>query len=198
VKLFPNYGYYPDDEHFAPFFDAVAELNMGVLSHCGWLGEAGADMRNERWAAYYSHPGRFEMVVRTHPKTPFIMAHMGGIAGWLETIMLTTRTPNCYVDCSPGQGRLVLDKGGPMAGAVPPTKLLYGADAYNLPQSIPDYAAIMAAQGYGPHFDKIFYSNARGIFEQVGAVAKQEEAEPTVKKAGVKLAGRKAGRKTGE
>ena len=37
VKLFPNMGYFPDDDKVRPFFDKVAELKMGVLSHCGWL-----------------------------------------------------------------------------------------------------------------------------------------------------------------
>jgi predicted TIM-barrel fold metal-dependent hydrolase len=165
VKLFPNFGYYPDDDACRPFFDAVEELGLGVLSHCGWLAPSpGLDS-----AAYYSHPGRFELVVRRHPRTPFIMAHLGGIAGYLETVMLTTRAPNVYTDTAPGQGLLVLRRGGPMAGAVPPEKLMFACDEPDLGGYLPKYQQALADQGYGPHFDKIFYANARAWLENLGA-----------------------------
>jgi len=170
VKLFPNLGYFPDDDAQTPFFDAVAELGMAVLSHCGWLGGAGVGMSHEPWAAYYSHPGRFEKVIRRHPETIFIMAHMGGIAGYLETVMLTTRTPNTYVDCSPGQGVLIAERGGPIVGAIPPTKLLFGADSYDQAGTLARESDALIKQGFGEHLDKIFYSNGRGILEKIGAL----------------------------
>ena len=177
VKLFPNLGYFPDDDAFIPFWDVVAELGMGVLSHCGWLGDCGPRMSQERWAAYYSHPGRFEKVIRTHPETPFIMAHMGGIAGYLEAVMLTTRTPNTYVDCTPGQGMLVLEKGGLMPGAVPAGKMLYGSDSYDVDGLLQRYHKIFIDQGYGASLEKVFYSNARGIFEKIGAMPAAPKVE---------------------
>lgn len=163
VKLFPNLGYYPDDDVMAPFFEMIAELGMAVLSHCGWLGpQIGVS------AAYYSHPGRFEKVIRRHPETPFIMAHMGGIAGFLETVMLTTRTPNTYTDCSPGQGQWVLECTGAMAGSIPSSKLMWGLDCA---ASIVDrQREALAKLGFGPEFDKVFFANARAILEKVGAL----------------------------
>ncbi|MCX7012851.1 MAG: amidohydrolase family protein [Candidatus Sumerlaeota bacterium] len=131
VKLFPNYGYFPDDPAIRPFFDAVAELGMAVLSHCGWLSpKAGSET-----AAYYSHPGRFEKLIRLYPDTPFIMAHMGGIAGFLESVMLTTRTLNTYVDCSPGQGLWALTAAPQIVATIPPGQIMWGADC-------PDYAGM--------------------------------------------------------
>ena len=166
VKLFPNFGYYPDDEAFRPFFDVVAELGMGVLSHCGWLTpKAGVS------AAYYSHPGRFEKLVRTYTDTPFIMAHMGGIAGFLETVMLTTRTPNTYTDCSPGQGVWVLETAGAMAASIPPDKLLWGMDCYYDEEWFDRQHSALAALGFGPHLDKIYHGNATAIFDKIGALA---------------------------
>ena len=166
VKLFPNMGYFPDDDKVRAFFDKVAELKMGVLSHCGWL-----------WpknplpiAAYYSHPGRFEKLLRIYPDTPFIFAHMGGIAGVLEAVMLTTRTPNAYVDGSPGQGLWALETLGAIAASVPPEKLLYGADGEATPEFMERYRKALVKIGYGPHLDKVFYSNARGIFEKLGVL----------------------------
>ncbi len=170
VKLFPNIGYFPDDPALIPFFDAVADLGMMVLSHCGWLGGSGKGMNREDWAAYYATPGRFEKVLRRHIDTPFIFAHMGGITGLLESVMLTTRAPNAYVDCSPGQGLWAIRTGGAIAASIPPEKLLWGADSYtqkdNLAQTIPALEAL----GYAPHFQKIFRDNALGLLQRVGAI----------------------------
>lgn len=163
VKLFPNVGYYPDDEAFLPFWETIANLKMGVLSHCGWL----MPTPGMALAAYYSHPGRFEKPIRLFPETIFIFAHFGGIAGYLEAVMLTTRTPNAYVDCTPGQGLLVLQKGGPMASAVPPDRLMWGADG---PPNIAPYVEALGGQGYTPHFEKIFYSNAQHVLRTIGAI----------------------------
>ena len=168
AKLFPNLGYYPDDDLCRPFFDAVAELKMAVLSHCGWLSpKAGIT------AAYYSHPGRFEKVIRTYPGTIFILAHMGGIAGFLETAMLTTRTPNAYADTGPGQGTWVLEHAGGLVAGMPPEKLLWASDGVRVPQIIEQHRKALVKIGFGPHLEKIFYSNARGILEKIGAIPKQ-------------------------
>jgi predicted TIM-barrel fold metal-dependent hydrolase len=167
VKLFPNYGYFPDEGKFRPFFDAIAELGMGVLSHCGWLApNLGVS------AAYYSHPGRFEKVIRTYGDTIFIMAHMGGIAGFLETVMLTTRTPNTYTDCSPGQGVWVIENCGAMAASIPPDRMLWGMDCYYPQDWIEKQRAALEELGFAEHSEKIFYSNARGILEKIGAIGK--------------------------
>jgi predicted TIM-barrel fold metal-dependent hydrolase len=166
VKLFPNYGYYPDDRSVRPFFRKVADLGMAVLSHCGWLSTDKTEV-----ASYYSHPGRFEKLIRTFPGTVFILAHMGGIAGFLETVMLTTRTPNTYVDCSPGQGLWVLRSGGALAESIPPEKLVWGADSYEQLYLLKAYRAALVKRRYGPHLGKIFYANGRSILEKIGAIA---------------------------
>ena len=119
-------------------------------------------------ASYYSHPGRFEKLLRIYPETPFIFAHMGGIAGVLESVMLTTRTPNAYVDGSPGQGLWALETLGPIAASIPPEKLLYGADSSYNQKDLARYHAAFVNLGYGPHLDKIFRDNACGIFEKLG------------------------------
>ncbi len=169
VKLFPNVGYYPDDETFRPFFDVVAELGMAVLSHCGWLMLQGGVT-----AAYYSQPGRFEKLVRTYTETPFIFAHMGGISGFLEAIMLATRAPNVYVDTSPGQGAWVLTAVGQMVATIPAAKILWGADSYNQAEWLPHNAAALTAIGFGDDFEKIFYSNARDLLVKIGALSAGE------------------------
>lgn len=166
VKLFPNHGYYPDDEAVRPFFQAVAELKMAVLSHCGWL----SPKPGVEYASYYSHPGRFEKLIRIYPETIFIMAHMGGIAGILESVMLTTRTPNTYVDCSPGQGLWALEAAKDIIATIPTDKLMWGCDSYDYERLIPRYHAALEAIGFGPHLEKIFYANARGVLEGIDAI----------------------------
>ena len=166
VKLFPNYGYFPDDPALRPFFDVVAGLGMGVLSHCGWLSpKAGAEI-----ASYYAHPGRFEKIIRLYPETPFVMAHMGGIAGFLESVMLATRTPNTYVDCSPGQGLWVLRTVPQIAATIPPGQLMFGADSYDYAGLIPRYKTALEAAGFGPHFQKVWHDNARDLLARIGAI----------------------------
>jgi hypothetical protein len=168
VKLFPNDGYYPDDDALRPFFDAVAELGMAVLSHCGWLSpKAGA-----AYASYYSHPGRFEKLIRIYPETIFILAHMGGMAGFLETVMLTTRTPNAYADCAPGQGLWVLESAGPLVAAIPPEKLMFGCDSYQYAELVPRYRGALEKAGFGEHLDRVFYANALALLERIGAIEK--------------------------
>jgi predicted TIM-barrel fold metal-dependent hydrolase len=98
---------------------------------------------------------------------------MGGIAGFLEAVMLTTRTPNAYVDCSPGQGLWALEAAGPIVGTIPPEKLLWGADTYDYAGLIPRYRAALAAAGFGEHFEKVFYANARGLLERIGAIPRR-------------------------
>ncbi len=170
VKLFPNLGYFPDQPSVRKFFEAVAGRKMLVLSHCGWLGGSGERMSRRDWASYYATPGRFEKLIRAFPEVTFIMAHMGGIPGVLESVMLSTRTPNCYIDCSPGQGLWALEACGPIAGSIPPDKLLWGADCPPDKAFLERYRKALVKLGYGPHLDKIFYGNARGIFERLGVV----------------------------
>ena len=173
LMLSPNSAYHPAAAAVRPFFHAVAELKMAVLSHCGWL----SPKPGFACAAYYSHPGRFEKVIRLYPETIFIMAHMGGIAGFLETVMLTTRTPNTYADCSPGQGLWVLESAPAIAATIPVERLMWGCDSYDYPRLIPRYHAALENIGFGPHLEKIFHDNARGLLEKIGAIEKSEPAD---------------------
>jgi len=165
VKLFPNYGYFPDDGAFKPFFDAVAELGMAVLSHCGWLAPGGGVT-----AAYYSNPGRFEKVIRSHSETIFILGHAGGIDAFPQTVMLTTRTPNTFTDISPGQGLWVVEHTGSIAASIPPDRMMWGADMYYDRELIERYRKALVNIGFGEHLEKVFYSNAKALLAKIGAV----------------------------
>jgi predicted TIM-barrel fold metal-dependent hydrolase len=98
------------------------------------------------------------------------MAHMGGIAGFLESVMLTTRTPNTYVDCSPGQGLWALEFAGPLLGAMPPGRILWGCDSYDYADLIPRYHAALVKAGFGQHLPGIFHNNADTLLRRIGAI----------------------------
>ncbi len=167
VKLFPNLGYYPDDERFLPFFERATELGMGILSHCGWLGLKGVS------SSKYARPSRFEALFRRFPDTLFIMAHMGGIDGFLEAIMYSTRTPNVYLDTTPGQSYWVFKHAAEMVRGMPAERLLMGTDGiqpvthdWDCSKQYDRIAAALEMLGWGEHLDDIFYSNAARVIEK--------------------------------
>ncbi|MHC4713398.1 MAG: amidohydrolase family protein [Planctomycetota bacterium] len=169
AKLFPNLGYYPDDPRYLPFFERLAELGWGVLSHCGWLGSKGVS------STKYARPGRFEELFRRFPDTLFIMAHMGGIDGFLEGIMYTTRTPNVYLDTTPGQSYWVVEHAAEMVRGMPPERLLLGTDGiepvtddWDCSKQYDQIAAAIEKLGWGGHLDDIFYNNAALVIAEYG------------------------------
>ena len=101
----------------------------------------------------------------------FRSAHLGGIPGLLEVISLAICAPNVYVDCTPGQGLWALESCGAIAGSIPPGKLVWGADTMPDKPFIERYRKALVKLGYGAHLEKIFYSNAQGIFEKLGMAA---------------------------
>ena len=64
----------------------------------------------------------------------------------------------------------MLEATGSIAASVPPDRLLWGADSWQQQQWLGHNADALCKLGFGPHFEKIFYSNARGILERIGAV----------------------------
>jgi hypothetical protein len=84
--------------------------------------------------------------------------------------MLTTRTPNTYVDCSPGQGLWALEAAGPMVATIPAEKLMWGCDSYNYEGLLPRYKAALEKIGFGPHFQAVWHDNAEGLLKRIGAI----------------------------
>lgn len=173
VKLFPNLGYYPDDPQFVPFFEKAASLGYGVLSHCGWLGGGGIS------STRYARPGRFEELFRRFPDMLFIMAHMGGIDGFVEGIMYTTRTPNVYLDTTPGQSHWVFAHAPEFVRGMPPGRLLLGTDGIFPPwkdgtdgsQEYHTQADMLEKIGWEASAKDVFYNNAAAVIEKYKLLA---------------------------
>lgn len=138
-----------DDERLVPLWETVAELNVPVMIH---VADPVAffdplDARNERWEELHAHPewrfpsppfppfmalmDAFARLVRRHPQTTFIGAHVGCYAenlGWVAALL--DACPNLYVDISARLGEL---------GRQPysarrfflgyPNRILFGTDA---------------------------------------------------------------------
>ncbi len=170
VKLFPNLGYYPDDRAYLPFFEKAAELGYGILSHCGWLGSKAVS------STKYARPGRFEELFRRFPETLFVMAHMGGIDGFIEGIMYTTRTPNVYLDTTPGQSRWVFSHAAEFVRGMPHERLLMGTDGIFPPwedgtdghEEYENQRAMLESIGWADKTQDVLYNNASRVIEKYG------------------------------
>jgi len=168
VKLFPNLGYYPDDPALVAFFERAAGMGFGFLSHCGWLGSKTIS------STKYARPGRFEELFRRFPETLFIMAHMGGIDGFVEGVMYTTRTPNVYLDTTPGQSHWVFAHAGEFVRGMPHERLLLGTDGIHPPfddgtDGGEEYDAqeeMLSEIGWAQFTDDVFYGNAARVIEK--------------------------------
>lgn len=167
VKLFPNLGYYPDDPALLPFFEKAASMGFAFLSHCGWLGSKKIS------STKYARPGRFEELFRRFPDTLFIMAHMGGMDGFLEGIMYTTRLANVCLDTTPGQSYWVFENAPDFVRSMPPAQLLMGTDGiqpvtkdWNSADQYPKIATAIEKLGWSDHLEAIFYSNAAALIDK--------------------------------
>lgn len=165
VKLFPNLGFDPNDEKHEPFWQAVEDLGLMVLSHCGWL-MPDRDRPKLRMSSLTATPFHFEVPARRHPKTNFLFAHFGGGASYLETVVLLSRLPNCYADTCPGWGTWVWKNRMPGLRGLDPAKILYGTDnaGSEYGASIREHTAMMRANGYkSTDLKKFFHDNARRL-----------------------------------
>ena len=114
-----------DDERLTPLWETVGELNVPVIIH---VADPAAffdplDETNERWEELHNHPDwqftsppfpsfmsimeDFANLVRRHPNTTFIGAHVGCYAenlGWVGNLL--DECPNFYVDVSARLGEL--------------------------------------------------------------------------------------------
>ena len=127
IKLVPNLGFDPNDEHLEPIWRKVEERGLMCLSHCGIFlpyDRAGHLRVNSLTAT----PLHFEMPARRHPGINFIFAHFGGATAYLETIVMLARLPNCYADISPGWGHWIWRMRMPGLQDVDMSRVLFGTD----------------------------------------------------------------------
>lgn len=127
IKVFPNFGFEPSDEHLEPFWQVVQDRTPICLSHCGWLRNDGVWARR-RISSLTASPFHFEIPARRFPQIKFIFGHFGGGATYLETVVLISRLENCFADTCPGWGQWVFEKRLPGLSGLDVRKVLYGTD----------------------------------------------------------------------
>ena len=174
IKLFPNFGYDPNDERFEPIWQKVEDRGLMCLSHCGWLlpNQAHPKMRIQSLTATPLH---FEVPARRHPGINFIFAHFGGGASYLETITLLSRLPNCYADICPGWGLWVWQNRMPGLEGVDMTRVLFGTDGAGERYGASEVTWTQILKSYGctdSQMHDFFYGNAARLL----GLAQQQEA----------------------
>ena len=128
IKMFPNYGFDPNDEKHEQFWQAVEDNGLGCMAHCGWL-----NPRKDKTAVscLTATPYHFEIPARRHPGVNFIFAHFGGAAAYLETVVLISRLKNTFGDVTPGWGKWVFEQRMPGLTGLDFTHVMYGTDNKN-------------------------------------------------------------------
>jgi predicted TIM-barrel fold metal-dependent hydrolase len=167
IKLIPNYGFDPNDEKHEPFWQAVEDLGLMALSHCGWF--MGDKLRPElRLQSLTASPFHFEVPARRHPKINFIFSHFGGAATYLETVVLLSRLSNCYADVCPGWGLWVFENRLPGLQTLDRSKVLFGTDnaGNRYDRRMRRWSRIMRSNGYNrSDRRKYFYENAARLLK---------------------------------
>ena len=77
VKLHPEFqDFYIDDPQFTPFFSALAESGLIVLTHAGY--DPGP------FSCDHGTPERIATLLERHPQLTLIAGHLGGLMQWDE------------------------------------------------------------------------------------------------------------------
>jgi predicted TIM-barrel fold metal-dependent hydrolase len=92
-----------DSPQLAPFFDAIVERGMGVMTHVGdpetWYCAKYADCG--KYGTRDEHYATWAAVMERYPQIPWVGAHMGGNPENLARLQsLLDRFPNLSLDCS--------------------------------------------------------------------------------------------------
>ena len=127
VKMFPNFGFAPNDEVHESVWQAIEEEGLACLAHCGYLGfdKYTGVMRLQTLTVSSFH---FEVPARRYPGINFIFAHFGGSSSYLGTVTLCERLDNCYADSTRGRGRWIWEHRLAGLETFPMSKFLYGTD----------------------------------------------------------------------
>ena len=163
-----------DDSRLDPIWSKCGELGIPVLIHAAdpksfW---DPYDSSNERWLELKTRPRRkrsadnpapWEQIIeeqhnmiKKHPKTKFINAHMGWYANNLQKLAeLLEQMPNMYV----GIGAIIAELGRQPRAAlkffvVHQDRILFGKDSYK-PEEFPTYFRVLETDDeYFPYYKK--------------------------------------------
>lgn len=162
-KIFPGYFYfYPQDKVYFPFYKLAEKHDIPVIIHSGGTFKKNALLK-------YAHPMHVDDVATLFPKVKFVMAHLGN--PWIQTAKAVLfKNDNVYADLSGlfeggdySEKEEVKDSILKVIGWAGADKLLYGSDwpIVRIEQYLSAIKAIIPKE----YYQKVFYSNARKIFD---------------------------------
>jgi len=128
VKMYPNLVFDPADPRHDPVWAEIEARGLLCLPHCGYI-QISPIYPTMSLTSLTASPFHFERAARMFPGIHFIMAHFGGAATYLETLVLCQRLANFHADCTPGQGTWVWKCRLPGIEDMPFDHFLWGTDA---------------------------------------------------------------------
>jgi len=81
LKIYPNLGYYPQDDQLMKAYAICEERDAPVMTHCssGGIWKQGLSYADR---VRFSHPRNYEVILKTFPKLRYCLAHFGGSEEW--------------------------------------------------------------------------------------------------------------------
>jgi len=141
VKMYPCFGYYPDDESLFPVYALMEKCGMAMLCHSGGTahdessGPGSTAPVTIRTSYKYTLPWHYDTVAITFPRLNIILAHLGlSTFNLVDIFYLVSKHPNVYLDTSSTTAmralKEVLRVGNQYIYPLDYRKLLWGRDGY--------------------------------------------------------------------
>lgn len=93
IKLYPNLGYFPDDEKLIPIWELANELHLPVTVHCSRGGVHQKDATKlQRWE--WSKPTSYKKILLQYPNMKLCLGHFGGDSEWNGYLKNSDKTDN--------------------------------------------------------------------------------------------------------
>jgi len=187
VKMFPVFGFYPDDPAIYPVYELIIELDMALMFHAGGGSAAIGNEINKvtgrknvraAFPSYkYSLPCYYDALGHGFPEMKIILAHFGGCMHIPEILFLVDNHKNMYLDtsCSSATAALkeVLRQDNQYVKPLKPNKLLWGKDSLlpedrNAPSPRLKEQQELLAELTGNDqslLEDIFYNNAKRLLK---------------------------------
>jgi predicted TIM-barrel fold metal-dependent hydrolase len=110
LKLHPTLQMFdPGEDRFMPFFDAVAELGLIILTHAGTSGLGAGEPGGQGLRIDVSRPLLFDRIAARHPRMKILLAHVGW--PWhQEALAMALHKSNVYLDISGWKYRYLPDE----------------------------------------------------------------------------------------
>jgi len=165
IKVYPANGFYPQDESLKPFWKAMEDMDMLVVTH---VGAAWGPLKEE-----FCHPSFYREVLEDHPSLRIVFAHLGG--KWREeAYALMEDFDNAYADCSALQGWLpsrpeMAEKRLKEVAQKAPDKVFFGSDwpVFELSYTTKQWVEFVKGRDWASEVvkEKIFNGNIRRVLE---------------------------------